>query len=285
MAHADGLPAPRSAPPAVDIGPRTGLLDLQLREVWQYRELLFFLTFRDIRVRYKQATLGVAWAVVQPLFAVLIFTLIFGMFARIPSDGVPYPLFAFAAMLPWSCFAESARRSSLGLVGDSALVSKIYFPRLIIPLANVLTPLIDFAVALVVFLVVMAWYGFFPTVNFLLVPLLILVCTALGLAVGLWLGPINVRHRDVTHTLPFLLQIWLYATPIVYPLSLVPERLKTVYSLNPMVGVTEGFRWALLGRGSPDFHAMAVSGAVIVVALVGGLIFFKRSEPKFADLI
>jgi lipopolysaccharide transport system permease protein len=272
-------------PPVTEIRPRTGLFDLQLAEVWRYRELLFFLTFRDIRVRYKQAALGAGWAVIQPLFAVLIFTLIFGMFARIPSDGVPYPLFAFAAMLPWTYFSEAARRSALGLVGDASLISKIYFPRLIIPISNVLTPLVDFAVAFVVFLAVMAFYGVFPTWNILLVPVLLLVSMLLSLAVGLWLGPINVRYRDITHTLPFMLQIWLYATPIVYPLSMVPERFKAVYSLNPMVGVIEGFRWALLGKGNPDFQAMAISGAVIVVALVGGLLFFKRSEPKFPDII
>jgi lipopolysaccharide transport system permease protein len=286
LAQADAAPLTAGAsPPVTEIRPRTGLFDLQLGEVWRYRELLFFLTFRDIRVRYKQAALGAGWAVIQPLFAVMIFTLIFGMFARIPSDGVPYPLFAFAAMLPWTYFSEAARRSALGLVGDAPLISKIYFPRLIIPISNVLTPLVDFAVAFVVFLGVMAWYGFFPSWHILLVPVLLLVSMLLGLAVGLWLGPINVRYRDITHTLPFLLQIWLYATPIVYPLSMVPERFKAVYSLNPMVGVIEGFRWALLGKGNPDFQAMTISGAVIIIALVGGLFFFKRSEPKFPDII
>lgn len=272
-------------PPVIEIRPRNGLFDLQLREVWRYRELLFFLTFRDVRVRYKQAALGAAWAVIQPVFAVLIFTLIFGLFARIPSDGVPYPLFAFAAMLPWTYFAEAARRSALGLVGDTALIQKIYFPRLVIPLSNVLTPLADFAVAFVAFVLVMAWYGVRPSWPVLFVPVLLLITMSLSLAVGLWLGPVNVRFRDVTHTLPFVLQIWMYATPVVYPLSLVPERFRALYSLNPMVGIIEGFRWALLGKGHPDFRAMAVSGSVIAVVLLTGLLYFKRSEPKFPDII
>ncbi len=272
-------------PPVTEIRVREGWLDLDLSAVWRYRELLWFLVLRDVNVRYKQAALGVAWAVIQPVFAVLIFTLIFGMFARIPSDGLPYPLFAFCAVLPWTYFAEAARRSALGLVGDSALISKIYFPRLIIPIANVLTPVADFLVAFVVFLGVMAWYGIYPTMQLLLVPVLLMVSMLLGFAVGLWLGPVNVRFRDITHTLPFVLQIWMYATPIVYPLSMVPERWQALYSLNPMVGVIEGFRWALLGRGQPDFQAMLVSGVVIVVLLAGGLLFFRRSERHFADVI
>lgn len=271
--------------PVTEIRSRDGWLDLDLSGVWRYRELLWYFVLRDVKVRYKQAALGAAWAVIQPVFAVLIFTLIFGLFARIPSDGLPYPLFAFAAILPWTYFAEAARRSALGLVGDSALISKIYFPRLVIPIANVLTPVADFVVAFVVFLGVMAWYGVYPSWHLLLVPVLILVSMSLGLAVGLWLGPINVRFRDITHTLPFLLQIWMYATPIAYPLNLVPERWQALYSVNPMVGVIEGFRWALLGRGQPDFQAMLVSGVVIAILLASGLVFFRRSERQFADLL
>lgn len=272
-------------PHVVEIRPRTGWFDIDFAGVWKYRELLVFLVLRDVKVRYKQAALGAGWAIVQPVLAVLIFTLIFGTFARIPSDGLPYPLFAFAAVMPWTYFAEAMRRASLGIVGDGALVSKIYFPRLIIPLANVLTPLADFVVTFCVFLVVMLWYGIYPGPHLLLVPVLLLISMTLSLAVGLWLGPINVRFRDVSHTLPFVIQIWMFATPIVYPLSMVPERFQALYALNPMVGVIEGFRWALLGRGTPDFEAMAVSGAVIVALLVGGLIFFRRSEPRFADII
>jgi lipopolysaccharide transport system permease protein len=269
----------------VVIKPRTGLLDLDLKAVWRHRELLFFLVWRELKVRYSQAALGAAWAIVQPLFTVMVFTAIFGVFARIPSDGVPYAVFAFAGVLPWTYFAEATRRSALGLVGDSELVRKIYFPRLIIPLSNVIAPLVDFAVALVVFLVVMAWYGIWPTSQIAFVPILLLMTTGLSLAMGLWLGPVNVRFRDITHTLPFLLQVWMFATPIVYPLSMVPERWRDLYSLNPMVGIIDGFRWALLGKGTPDLFALGVAAVVIVCGLAGGLVFFRRAERSFADVI
>lgn len=240
---------------------------------------------RDLKVRYKQAALGIAWAIVQPLFAVLVFTLIFGIFARLPTDGVPYHLFAFSAMLPWTFFSEAVRRSALGLVGDASLITKIYFPRLIVPLANVLTPALDFLFALVVFVIFALWSGIYPTTHLLMLPVFIVITLLFGLAVGLWLGPINIRFRDVTHTLPFLLQIWMFATPIVYPLSMVPERWKALYSLNPMVGLIEGFRWALLGRGNPDFHAIGIGVGVTVLLLLGGLLFFRRTERTFADII
>lgn len=281
-------PSLPTAPPlqhVTDIRPRTGWLDLDLGGVWLYKELLWFLVLRDIKVRYKQATLGIAWAVIQPVFAVLIFTMIFGIFAKMPSEGIPYPLFAFSAMLPWTLFSEATRRSSLGLVGDAALISKIYFPRLIIPISNVLTPAVDFLVALVIFFVVMAFYGIMPSANILFLPVLLLITVLLGLAVGLWLGPINVLHRDVTHAMPFLLQIWMYATPIVYPLSMIPERWQGLYSLNPMVGLIEAFRWSLLGRGSLNLHAVAMGAGVTVAVFIGGLIFFKRIERRFADII
>jgi lipopolysaccharide transport system permease protein len=261
------------------------LFDLDLAGVWRYRELMWFLVLRDVKVRYKQAALGMAWAVVQPLFTVVIFTLIFGYFARFPSQGLPYPLFAFAAMLPWTYFSEAARRSSLGLVGDSTLISKIYFPRLVVPIANVITPVADFFVALLVFCAALLWYGYVPGWQILLIPFLLMISVLLALAVGLWLGPINVKYRDVTHTLPFLLQLWMYATPIIYPLSMVPERWHTLYSLNPMVGVVEGFRWVLLDQGNPDFRAMALSVGIILIVLAGGLVFFRQSERQFADIL
>lgn len=267
------------------IRPRTGLFDLNLGAIWQYRELLYFLVWRDLKVRYAQAVLGAAWAIVQPVFAVLIFTIVFSLFAKIPSDGLPYPLFAFAAILPWTYFAEASRRSALGLVGDAELVRKIYFPRLIIPLSNVIAPLVDFALALVVLLLMMAWYGIAPSANLLVLPLLLAMTLALSLAIGLWLGPINVRFRDIVHTVPFLFQIWMYATPIVYPLSMVPERWRLLYSLNPMVGIIDGFRWSLVGVGSIDFTALAISSVIIAVALFSGLIFFRNAERRFADVI
>lgn len=271
--------------PVTVIAPRSGWLDLGLNEVWQQRELLYFLVWRDLKVRYSQAALGTAWAIIQPVIAVAIFTVIFGYFAKLPSDGVPYPVFAFAAILPWTYFSEAVRRSAFGLVGDSELVKKVYFPRLIIPMANIVSPLLDFAVSLGVLVVLMLWYGLTPTLSLLAVPALLALTAALALALGLWLGPVNVRFHDVMHTLPFLLQIWMYATPIVYPLSMVPERFKTLYSLNPAVGLIEGFRWAVLGKGSLDLQALGVSAAFTAVALAGGLLWFKREERQFADVI
>ncbi len=268
-----------------EIRPRTGWTNFGLKEVWAQRELLYFLVWRDLKVRYSQAVLGTAWTVLQPILAVVIFTVIFGYFAKLPSDGVPYPVFAFAAILPWTYFSEAVRRSSFGLVGDSALVKKVYFPRLIIPIANIVSPLIDFFVSLVVLVMLMLWYGMMPTANLIALPALLALSAALALAIGLWLGPINVRYRDVMHTLPFVLQIWMYATPIVYPLSMVPERFKVLYSLNPTVGLIEGFRWALLGKGSLDLAALGISACVTVVALVGGLLWFRREERHFADII
>lgn len=271
--------------PITVISPSRGWLDLGLDEVWQQRELLYFLVWRDLKVRYSQAALGTAWAIVQPVIAVAIFTVIFGFFAKLPSDGVPYPVFAFAAILPWTYFSEAVRRSAFGLVGDSELVKKVYFPRLIIPMANIVSPLLDFFVSLGVLVLLMLWYGLTPTATLLAVPVLLAMTAALALGLGLWLGPVNVRFHDVMHTLPFLLQIWMYATPVVYPLSMVPERFKLLYSLNPAVGLIEGFRWAVLGTGTLDLRALGVSAVVTVVALVGGLLWFKREERQFADVI
>lgn len=264
---------------------RTGLLDLDLGSVWQYRELLYFLVWRDVKVRYAQAALGTGWTLVQPLIAVAIFTVIFNVFAKLPSDGLPYPVFAMAGVLPWMYFSEAARRSSFGLVGDADLVKKVYFPRLIIPLANIVSPLIDLGITLLVLIGLMVWYGIPMSPNLLFLPLFVAMAMSLSLSIGLWLGPINVRFRDVMHTLPFVLQIWMYATPIVYPLSMVPERWKTLYALNPTVGMIEGFRWALLGHGTLDVTALFLSAAVIVASLFGGLVWFRRAERSFADII
>lgn len=269
----------------VVIRPTKGLFDLEIGNVWRYRELLHTLMMRDIQVLYKQAALGAAWAIIQPVFAVIVFTIVFGNFAKMPSEGIPYPIFAFAAVLPWTYFAEATRRSSTGLVDDADLVRKVYFPRLIIPLAKVSAPLLDFAIAFGVLLIMMAFYGVMPSVKLLAVIPLILVAGALALAIGLWLGPVNVRFRDVKHTVPFMLQIGMYASPIVYPLSQVPAEWKALYSLNPMVGVIEGFRWAVFDRGSPDFAALGIGLAVILILLVGGLVWFKNQERSFADVI
>jgi len=269
----------------VEIRPSRGLFDLDLGGLWRYRELWSILMMRDIKVRYRQAVLGAAWAIVQPVFAVIIFTVVFGHFAKIPSNGVPYPLFAFAATLPWTYFAEAVRRASVGLVTDAELVRKIYFPRLILPLAAVTGPLVDFAIAFVVLLITLMWFGISPTWRFVFIPVFLAIELLLALAVSLWLAPINARFRDVMHTLPFLLQVWQYASPVVYPLSLVPAKWRALYSLNPMVGVIEGFRWAVLSKAPPEPSSMLISAGVIVVILGGGLLFFKRNERSFADII
>ncbi|HWA00952.1 MAG TPA: ABC transporter permease [Caulobacterales bacterium] len=267
------------------IRPDRGWLDLDLAAVWRYRELLLVLIMRDIQVLYKQAALGAAWAILQPLFAVVIFTVIFGYFVKMPSDGIPYPIFAFAAVLPWTYFAEATRRSATGMVDDAELVRKVYFPRLIMPLAKVCGPLLDFSIAFVVLLIMMLCYGIMPSWKMIVVPPLVILAGLLALSVGLWLGPINVRFRDIKHTVPFMLQIGMYAAPIVYPLSRVPEEWRTLYSLNPMVGVIDGFRWAVFGRGELNLEAIGLSCIVILVLLAGGLVFFRRMERSFADVI
>ena len=274
------------APKIVIIRPSEGLFDIDLRAVWSYRELLFFLVWRELKIRYKQAALGAAWAVIQPILAVLIFTLVFGLFAKIPSDGVPYPVFAFAAMVPWTYFAEAFRRGSVGLVEDSELIRKIYFPRLVLPIAATVAPLVDFLLSFVVLLALMAWYGMMPTLNVVFLPLFLLLAMGLAFASGLWLGPINVRFRDVKHVLPFAIQVWMYASPVVYPISMVPEKWKVAYSLNPMVGVIEGFRWALLGKSAaPDLLTVSISTGIVLIAIAVGLVYFSKAEKTFADVI
>jgi lipopolysaccharide transport system permease protein len=287
----DGLMTMDAAAPATperrstDIRPAKGWASLNLAELWRARELLYYLVLRELKLRYKQAAIGVGWAIIQPIFAVLIFTLIFGHFAKMPTGGTPYALFAFCAVLPWTYFAEAVRRSSMGLVSDAELIRKVYFPRLIVPLAMVTTPLADFAAGLVVLMGLFAWYGVAPTPYIVLLPVFLLVAFGLALSIGLWLGPLSVRYRDVIHTLPFLVQVWLYASPVAYPITIVPERWRLLYSLNPMVGVIEGFRWALLGAAQPDFRAMAISVGVIAVSLALGLLYFRRMERSFADVI
>jgi lipopolysaccharide transport system permease protein len=273
------------ARPVTEIRSGGGIFDLELDSVWEFRELLFFLVWREVKIRYKQAGLGIAWAIIQPLLAVLIFTAVFGIFARMPSDGLPYSVFALSAVLPWTYFAEALRRSATGLISDADLVRKIYFPRLVIPLAGITSPLIDFLFGLTILIALMAWHRIVPTWALLLLPFWLVLTMALALAIGLWLGPINVRYRDIVHTLPFVIQVWMYATPIVYPLNMVPARWQALYSFNPMVGIIEGFRWSLLGTGRPDTTAIDISVIVISMALFGGVLFFRRAERSFADVI
>lgn len=268
------------------IRPDRGLFDLEFDQIWRYRGLLATLVKRDIMVLYRQAALGAAWAIIQPIFAVIIFTIVFGILAKMPTPGnIPYPIFAFAAVLPWNYFAESVRRGGTGLVTDEELVRKVYFPRLIIPLAGAIGPLLDLAIGFVILLIMMMAYGVMPTWRLIAVPPLIAMAGIAALSISMWLGPINVRYRDVKHTLPFMLQIWMYASPVVYSFSLVPQQWKWVVALNPMVGVIEGFRWAVFGKGDLDSIAMIVSGVLVVALFIGGLIFFKRMERSFADLI
>lgn len=271
--------------PAVTIQASKGLFHLELNAVWHYRELLYFLIWRDVKVRYKQTAIGAGWAIFQPLITMVIFTVVFGNFAKIPSDGLPYPIFAFTALLPWTYFAQAINRSGASLVGSANLIKKVYFPRLIIPLSAAVAPLVDFAIAFVILLGMMAWFGIGPTWGALAIPLFLLLALATALAVGLWLSALDVRYRDVGYIIPFLIQIWMYASPVAYPVSLVPEKWRLLYSLNPMAGVIESFRWALLGKESPDVGVMTASAAVVMALLWGGIIYFRRMERTFADIV
>ena len=266
------------------IEPARGWLPIRFDELWAYRELLYCLVWREVKVRYKQTALGMIWAVAQPLFLMAVFTLVFGRFGQLPSDGVPYPVFAFAALLPWQLFAFALTESSQSVVANQRLVSKVYFPRLIVPIASVCVGLLDCAIAFVVLLALMAWYGVTPGLAVLTVPIWMLLAVLTALGVGLWLAALNVRYRDIRYTLPLLTQGWLLATPVAYSLSLVPPEWRAWYALNPMVGVVEAFRWALLGsRPLPD--AVWISIAMTALLLTGGLFYFRRTERSFADII
>jgi len=274
-----------SSEPVLVIQPSRVWFHLDLAALWQYRELLYFLVWRDVKVRYKQTAIGATWTILQPLMTMIIFTAIFAHFAKIPSDGLPYPIFAYTALLPWTYFASALNRSSGSVVSEAHLISKIYFPRAILPLAGTVSGIIDFAIAFVLLLGMMIWYGIMPTWGLLALPLFLLLALATALAVGIWCSALNVRYRDVGLIVPFLSQCWMYASPVAYPVSLVPENWRFFYSLNPMAGVIEGFRWALLGKQGPDFGVMVVSAVVVAVLLVGGLVFFKQMERTFVDVV
>jgi len=281
------MPAAQAAAdvPVLVIEPSRGWVGLKLRELWEYRELVYFLVWRDVKVRYKQTVLGALWAIIQPLFSMLVFTVVFGRLAKIPSDGIPYPLFSYAALLPWNYFAQGLSSSSDSLVGSANLIKKVYFPRLAIPVAAVCGGVVDFLIAFCVLLLMMAYFGVRPTANVVWLPLFLLLALVTALGVGLWLSALNVEYRDVKYTVPFLVQFWMYATPIVYPSSLLPEPWKTLYGLNPMAGVVEGFRWALLGVKTPPGPMLWASVAAAVGLLVSGAFFFRRMEKTFADVV
>jgi lipopolysaccharide transport system permease protein len=276
---------PTAAVPHIRIEPPRGLPSLNLRELWEYRELLFFLVWRDIKVRYKQTALGAAWAILQPVFSMVVFSLFFGRLAKVPSDGVPYPIFTYCGLLPWQLFAYALTESSNSLVANERLITKIYFPRLVIPIAGVLAGLVDFSVSFIVLIALMLYYGITPTWAVMTLPLLVLFAIMTALAVGLWLSALNVQYRDVRYTLAFITQFWLFVSPVAYPSSLVPAAWRPFYGLNPMAGVVEGFRWALLGKSSGVGAMLAVSVAVVILLLVGGVCYFRHMETGFADVI
>lgn len=267
------------------IAPSKGWVSLGLGELWEYRELLYFLVWRDIKVRYKQTALGAAWAVIQPFFTMVLFSLFFGRLAGMKSDGVPYPIFSYAALVPWAFFAHGLSESANSLVGSGHLIKKIYFPRLAIPIATVLAGIIDFAIAFAVLLLMMLYYGIRPTSNALWLPLFLLLALVSSLGVGLWLSALNVQFRDVRYVVPFITQFWLFATPIAYPSSLLAEPWRTLYGLNPMVGVVEGFRWALLGTNTAPGPIIIVSALAALAILIGGAFYFRRMERTFADIV
>lgn len=272
--------------PITFIRPTRGWVSLRLQEIWEFRELLYFLLWRDLKVRYKQTALGAAWAIIQPFMTMVVFSLFFGRLARVPSDGIPYPIFAYAALVPWTFFANGLNQSSNSLVGSAHLITKVYFPRLTIPLASVLSGILDFSIAFVVLLLMMFYYDISITAQALWMPFFFLLAFMSALGVGLWLSAVNVKFRDVRYVVPFLIQFWMFATPIAYPSSLLSEPWRTVYAINPMVGVVEGFRWSLLGSTASVPGAMTlISFAMAFSVLISGAFYFRRMEKSFADVV
>jgi len=284
--HAD--PAPRTDSVTRHIltvrEPQKGI-SLRLKELYEFHELIYFLVWRDLKVRYKQTALGVAWAVLQPFLTMIVFTIFFGNLANVPSDGLPYPIFSFTALLPWQLFSNALTNASNSLVNNRDLITKVYFPRIILPFASIIAGLVDFCIAFLVLVGMMVYYGIFPSAAVIALPLFILLAMVTTLAVSLWLSALNVQYRDIRHIVPFLTQIWLFVTPIAYPSSLVPEKWRFLYGLNPMAGVVEGFRWALLGKSTIDVPLLLVSSFMVVCLLIGGLIYFRRMDRTFADVV
>jgi len=271
--------------PLLRIQPTRGWTSLKLREVWEHRDLASIFIWRDIKVRYRQTVIGALWAIIQPFLTMVIFSIFFGRLAGIPSDDVPYPIFSFAALVPWTFFANSINQASNSLVNNSEMIKKIYFPRLTMPIASVLGGLVDFVLAFIILLLMMLYYGFVPTINILWFPFFALLAMMTALGVSLWLAAMNVQFRDVRYMVPFIIQAWLFATPVAYPSSLLSEPWHTIYGLNPMVGVVEGFRWALLGTGTGPGPMVFVSFFVALALLISGVYYFRRVEKIFADVI
>ncbi|HYT32128.1 MAG TPA: ABC transporter permease [Thermoanaerobaculia bacterium] len=285
-----GFPGSAAPPAPLIIRPSRGWISLKLTEFWEYRELLYFLIWRDVKVRYKQTILGAAWAILQPVATMVVFTIFFGRLANVGSDGLPYPLFSYAGLLPWTFFAQALSGSSDSLVGSSNLLKKVYFPRLVIPASSALAPIVDFAIALLVLIAMMVHYNVWPTAAVFYLPFLLLLAFGTALGVGMWLSALNVQYRDVRYVVPFFVQLWLFVTPVIYPMSRVTKKLHEmglpdwIYGLNPMAGVVEGFRWALLGTGTQPGGVVLASAGVTLLLLASGAFYFRRMEKTFADV-
>jgi lipopolysaccharide transport system permease protein len=275
----------RAEPTTIYIRPSTGLTALNLRDLWIYRELIFFLVWRDIKVRYKQTLLGATWAIIQPIMTMLVFTFLFGKIAKMPTDGIPYPIFSYTALLPWGLFTTALNQGSRSLTAHNNMITKVYFPRLVLPLASVLGGMIDFAIAFLILIVLMIYYQVTPTATIWTLPLFLLLAIVTALGVSLWLSAINVKYRDVNYALPFLTQFWLFVTPVAYSSKVISDKWQIVYSLNPMAGVVNGFRWALLGTPTGPNLQLLVSTAIAMVVLISGLFYFRSMERTFADMI
>jgi len=282
---ADKLPIGSNQKGAVVIKPSKGWVPLRLKDFWEYRELIYFLTWRDIKVRYKQTILGVSWAILQPLFAMVVFSLFFGRLAGVPSDNIPYPVFSYSGMVIWLFFANGVTLSSNSMVEAANTIKKVYFPRMVIPISSIFSGVVDFFLAFIVLIIMMAIYNIWPRLNILWLPLFLLLAMVTALGVGFWFSAMNVMFRDIRYAIPFLIQAWLFATPIAYPSSLLKGAWKTMYGINPMAGVVDGFRWALLGLDTKPGPMIAVSASVSVTLLITGAYFFKRMEKVFADVI
>ena len=279
------LPAAVAVPATVRIEPPHGWLELRLHEVWEYRELLYFFVWRDVKVRYKQTAIGVLWVVLQPLLTMLVFTLFFGRLAKLPSLGLPYPVFYFAAVVPWIYFAGALQSCTNVVVDNQRMITKVFFPRLILPISAVLSGLVDFSIGFVVLVIFTLGYGLHPTLAALWLPFLLLLAVTTALGVGLWAAALNALYRDVRYVIPFLVQFWMLASPVAYPSTLVPQRWRWLYGLNPMAGVIDGFRWAMTGHGQPPGVLLWASAAGVAVILIGGLFFFQRMEGAIADRV